>query len=339
MKLKEAAKIAEGELIGDGEVEITDVSGIQDAKKGDLTFISGERWLREINKTGASAVILKEPLDNLNKPQIIVKNPEYAFARLLSHFYIKPHPQKGISERAYISDNARIGENVSIYPNAFISEGVQIGSRTVIYPGGFVGEKSIIGEDCILYPNVTIKEGVQIGNRVIIHAGAVIGADGFGYVFENSVHNKIPQIGGVIIGDDVEIGANAAIDRATTGNTVISKGTKIDNLVQVGHNVRIGENVILVGQVGIGGSSIIGDNVILAGQVGVADHAEIESGAKVGAQSGVIGRLSKGVYIGSPAKPYKLALQSVELLYRLPEINRKIEDMQNRLESLLKGNE
>lgn len=334
MKLKEIASLIDGKIIGDEEIEITGVSGISDVKEGDITFLSGTRLLNALKKSSASAVILNEPVAGLEKPSIVVKNPQYAFAKLLSHFYVKPHQYTGIHKNAYVSDNAIIGQNVTIYPFAYIADGASIGSGTVVYPGVFIGEKSIIGENCLIYANVTIRDNVIIGSNVIIHAGAVIGSDGFGYVFEEGAHQKIPQIGGVVIEDNVEIGANVTIDRATTGKTTIGKGTKIDNLVQIGHNVQIGKNVILVSQVGIAGSSKIGDGVILGGQVGVADHAVVESGTIVGAKGGVMGEIKHGIYSGILPMPHKEWLKAMAIFGKLPELKKKIEELERKIKIL-----
>ncbi len=331
MKLKDIATIINGEIIGDGEIEINGVAGISDAKDGDITFLSGSKLLKELKNSRAAAVIVKEPFEGIEKPQLITKNPQHAFAKLLSHFYVKPHPRKGIHKNTYVSDKAVIGQNVTIYPFAYISDDVSIGSETVIYPGVFVGEASLIGENCVIHPNVTIREGVSIGSRVIIHAGSVVGSDGFGYVFEEGMHQKIPQVGGVVIEDDVEIGANVTIDRATTGNTVIGKGTKIDNLVQIGHNVNIGKNVILVAQVGIGGSSKIGAGAILGGQAGVADHAIVEAGTMVGAKGGAMGEMKKGIYSGILPMPHREWLKAMAVFAKLPELNKKIKELEDKI--------
>ncbi|HYA31295.1 MAG TPA: UDP-3-O-(3-hydroxymyristoyl)glucosamine N-acyltransferase, partial [Thermodesulfovibrionales bacterium] len=204
--------------------------------------------------------------------------------------------------------------------------------------GVFVGRDTIVGTHCLIYPNVTIREKVTLGNRVIVHAGSVIGSDGFGYVLEDGKYHKIPQVGSVVIGDDVEIGACVSIDRATTGSTVIGSGTKIDNLVQIAHNVRIGENTVIAGQVGIAGSTEIGDFAVLGGQVGVSDHARIDSGAMVGAQSGVFGHMPKGVYSGSPAIPHREWLKASALFSRLPEINRRIKELEEKMRTLERRN-
>lgn len=264
MKLKELAPLLSGEILGDPEIEITGVSGINEAKDGDITFVSAKKYIKDISKCRASCVIVKDPLSGTGITQLKVSNPYLAFAKLLEHFYIKPGKPAGTSKDAIVSDKAEVGKNVSIFPFTYIADGASIGNGTIVYPYVFIGEKTTIGEDCILHPHVTVRENVKIGKRVIIHAGTVIGSDGFGYVIEEGKHYKIPQVGGVIIEDDVEIGSNVSIDRATTGNTVIGKGTKIDNLVQIAHNVNIGNNSILAGQVGIAGSSEIGDYVILA---------------------------------------------------------------------------
>ncbi|HAK88287.1 MAG TPA: UDP-3-O-(3-hydroxymyristoyl)glucosamine N-acyltransferase [Nitrospiraceae bacterium] len=331
MKLKDIADLIGGKIIGSGDIEINGISGISEAKDGDITFLSGTKLLKELKGSGAAAVIVKEAVKDIEKPQIIVSNPLYAFARLLSHFYVKPHRYKGISEKAFVSEKAVLRENVTIYPFAHISDSATIGSGTVIYSGVFIGEDTVIGNDSVIYSNVTVREGVRIGSRVIIHAGAVIGSDGFGYVFEDGMHRKIPQVGGVIIEDDVEIGANVTIDRATTGNTIVGKGTKIDNLVQIGHNVHIGSNVILVSQVGIGGSSEIGDGVILGGQVGVADHAKLEAGTMVGAKGGAMGEMKRSIYSGILPMPHKDWLKAMAIFSKLPELKKKIKELEEKI--------
>jgi UDP-3-O-[3-hydroxymyristoyl] glucosamine N-acyltransferase len=336
MKIREIAAMVKGEVFGNEDLEIAGVSGVNEVKTGEITYITGERFLNALNAGEASAVLVTEHIAEIGKTQVVVKNPQYAFAVLLKAFHVPPHENMGISERAVVSDTAVIDENVTIHALAYISDSARIGKGSIVFPGVFIGRRSTIGEGCLIYPNVTIREGVTIGKNVIIHPGAVIGADGFGYVFENGRHNKIPQVGGVIIEDDVEIGANVTIDRATTGNSVIGKGTKIDNLVQVAHNVQIGQHSILVAQVGIGGSTVIGNGVTLAGQVGISDHAEIAAGTIVGAQAGVTGRLKKGMYLGSPARPYRETLKSLDLFQRLPELHKKIIEIERKLGSLAK---
>lgn len=334
MKLKELALMLGGEAVGDPETEIRGAAGIREVKEGEATFLANIKLLKECAGSKASCVIVRDFIPGLGKPQILAKNPLYAFARLLERFYVAPYTSVGISSAAFVSPKARIGNNVSIHSFVSISDNAVVGDDTALYPGVFVGEDTVIGKQCLIYPGVTIREKVRIGNRVIIHAGSVIGADGFGYVMEGGRHHKIPQVGGVIIGDDVEIGANVTIDRATTGDTLIGKGTKIDNLVQIAHNVRIGENSIIVSQVGIAGSTEIGNYVVLGGQVGVADHAKIDDGVMVGAQSGIKGHLAKGVYSGTFALPHREWLKASALFARLPELNKRIRELEEKIKVL-----
>ena len=337
MKLKDFADSVKGTVQGDPELEITGVAGIMDAKEGDITFVSSAKYLRQARESKASCLIVKEPIPDIVTTQLCVSNPYFAFAKALEYFYAGPAFQPGMSKMAIISDSARLGKNSSVYPFACLSDDVSIGDSTVILPGVFIGEKTRIGKHCVIHPNVVIREGVTIGDRVIIHAGTVIGSDGFGYVFEQGIHYKIPQVGGVIIEDDVEIGSNVSIDRATIGNTIIGKGTKIDNLTQIAHNVRIGQNSLIVALVGVGGSADIGDYVTIAGQVGIADHTSIESGTMIAAQSGVTGNILKGAYSGSPAIPHKNWLRSQSLFAKLPEINRRLRELEDKLNRLEKG--
>jgi UDP-3-O-[3-hydroxymyristoyl] glucosamine N-acyltransferase len=339
MKLRDFSKIVNGTIIGDPETEITGVAGIKDARKGDITFASSAKFLKDLRESEAACVIVKEPFEDIGTAQLKVQNPHYAFAKAIECFYPAGSHEPGISKMAYVSDKAKIGRDVVISSFAYVEKNVRVGDRTVILPGVFVGEGSKIGCDCIIYPNVTVREKVSLGARVIVHSGTVIGSDGFGYVFENGMHYKIPQVGGVVVEDDVEIGSNVSIDRATLGNTVISKGTKIDNLVQIAHNVKIGEKSLIISQVGIAGSSEIGSFAILAGQVGVADHAVIDSGTVITAHSGISGRVEKGTYSGYPAIPHNTWLRAQAVFAKLPEMNKKIIELQNRLNKLEKGND
>lgn len=334
MRLSQIAELFNGKIEGE-DVEIIGVKGIEDASDGDITYLISKKHLDSIKKSRASAVIVREKLEGFDKSQLIVDNPQFVFVRLLKLFYEKPQPHMGISKDSFISESCKIGRNVTVYPFCYISENVEIGDNTVIYPFTFIGRDTKIGNDCIIYSNVTIRERIEIGNRVIIHPGCVIGADGFGYIFHEGKHEKIPQIGTVIIEDDVEIGACTTIDRATTGKTIIGKGTKIDNLVQIAHNVKVGKNCILVAQAGIAGSSRLGDGCILAGQVGVADHVEIESGSVITAKSGVMpGRVEKGVFSGIPIMPHREWLKANAIFQKLPEIYKKIREIEEKIKAL-----
>jgi UDP-3-O-[3-hydroxymyristoyl] glucosamine N-acyltransferase len=336
MKLIEFSKILDGTVHGNPDIEITGVSGVKEAKEGDITFLSSPKYLKDLSASKASCVLVKDVVKDINIPQLKVSNPYFAFAKAIEYFYPQPSFAPGVSKDAYISDKADIGKNVTVFPFSYISDHVSVGDTTAIMTGVFIGENTKIGSCCILYPNVVIRENVVLGDRVIIHSGTVVGSDGFGYVFESGSHYKIPQVGGVVIGDDVEIGSNVSIDRATLGNTIISEGAKIDNLVQIAHNVKIGEKSLIIGQVGIGGSTEIGSFVTLAGQVGVADHASIESGTIVGGQSGIIGTLTKGLYTGTPAIPHMNWLRSQSLFAKLPELNKRIKELEERLNTLEK---
>ncbi len=335
MKTGEIAKLIEGELIGDPLLDIKGVSGLAGAREGDITFLASRKYLKDLRDTRASCLIVKEQVPEFAGAQIKVDDPYYAFARLLGIFYAKPLHPLGVMDGAFVSKAAALSGDVSVYPLSYISDGASIGRGTVVMPFVFIGEGVSIGEDCLLYPNVVLREGVRVGNRVIIHPGAVIGSDGFGYTFHEGGHYKIPQVGGVILEDDVEIGANVTVDRATTGDTVIGKGTKIDNLVQVGHNVKIGRGVLLVSQVAVGGSAEIGDFTAVGGQTGIADHASIEAGTMLGARSGVMpGELPKGTYSGAPVMPHTVWLKASAIMQRLPELMKKLRALEEKVEEL-----
>ncbi len=334
MKLRDIARVLDGEISGEPELDIKGVAGIEDAREGDITYVADKKSIPFAQKSPASCVLVKDFIPELKMTQLAVPDPRYAFAVLLGHFYEGPRLQAGVHDLAFVSDEASLGPEVSVGAFAYVSGGARIGARTVLYPGVFVGEGSSIGEDCLIYPNAVIREGVSVGDRVIVHAGAVIGSDGFGYVMRENKHFKIPQGGGVTIGDDVEIGACTTIDRATTGSTVIGNGTKIDNLVQIAHNVKIGENSILVSQVGIAGSTNIGSNVIIGGQAGITDHVNIADGTILAARSGVMSDLKKGVYGGAPAAPRREFMRVMSYLYKLPELNGRIKELEEKLDSI-----
>lgn len=248
-------------------------------------------------------------------------------------FFPKKKRVVGIDLTAVIGENVCIGEDVSIGAHAIIEDSAEIGARSIIYPGVFIGEGVKVGDDVIIYPNAVLYEGTILGNRVIIHAGVVLGSDGFGFATVNGKHIKIPQVGNVVIEDDVEIGANTAIDRATTGVTKVCRGTKMDNLIQVGHNVIIGEDCLVVGQVGIAGSTHIGDRVILGGQAGIAGHLKIGDGSVVMAQTGVIGNLPENSQVfGTPDRPHKEKMRIEASLSRLPELIRIVRRLEKKLE-------
>lgn len=346
-KLKELAELVGGTIIGDEEIEISSVSSIDDAKPGDITFIAHPKYLSKLETIEASAIIVSKSfnIQSSKKPLLIVDNPYLAFALILSYFSKKTFEPKGIDSNAWVSSSAQLGKDISIYPFTYIGERCKIGDRVTIYPSVYIGEDSSIGEDSIIYSNVSIYPGTVIGKRVILHSGVVVGSDGFGYIKDGKRNVKIPQVGCVVIEDDVEIGANTTIDRATLGKTIIRRGVKIDNLVQVAHNVSIGEDSIIIAQVGIAGSTKIGNNVVLAGQVGVSDHVEIGDNVKVAAKSGIAHDLEPNrEYSGAPAIPHKEFLKASMIFTKLPDMRRTLMEIERRVKKIeeiisLKGKE
>ena len=332
MKLSEIERLLGGRLHGDPETEITGAAGIEDAGPGDVTFLMKPSMLPRTAASGAACVLVKERFADLPKSQLVVADPQVAFIRLLEFFNPPARRPAGVSPGAVIGSGARIDPAAAVLPFVFVEEGASVGPGSVLYPGVFVGRGSQIGRDCTLYPNVTVREKVRIGDRVVVHSGSVIGADGFGYTMRAGVHIKIPQVGGVVIEDDVEIGACSTIDRATTGNTFIGGGTKIDNLVQIAHNVRIGPGSIIVAQAGIAGSSTLGGHVVIAGQAGVSDHVSIAEGSIVGANSGIMPgtKLERGAYAGSPVLPHRQWLKAMALTARLPELEKRLRTLERR---------
>ncbi len=338
LTLKQIAKLVAGEVVGDESVLITGVCGIKEARAGDLTFVANSKYLHLMEQTQASAVIASRDVPAGPRPIIRTDNPSLAFAKLAAVLFpaAQQHP-RGISPKAVLGKRVRLGKGVAIQPFVVIEEDVVIGDRSVIYAGSYVGRQARIGNDCLIYPNVSIRERVEMGHRVIIHSGTVIGSDGFGFATVKGVHHKIPQVGMVVIEDDVEIGANVTIDRARFGKTVVGKGTKIDNLVQIAHNVVLGSGCILVAQSGISGSTILGNNVVLAGQAGIVGHITIGDNVIVGAQAGVSKSVPANTSVwGYPAKPLAKAKRINAVLQRLPELYKTIDEMRRRIEDLEK---
>lgn len=336
--LGEIAKHVGGELVGEAGVMITGVCGIKEAQDGEITFVANNKYFSLVQTTKASAIIVPLDFPVSGKTVIRAANPSLAFAQTINLFLENEFkPLKGIHPTAIISDEAVIGKNVNIGPYAVIEANASIGDHSTIYSGCFIGQRTTIGQGCLIYSNVVIREKVTIGNKVIIHSGTVVGSDGFGFVNINGVHEKIPQVGTVIIEDNVEIGANVTVDRARFDKTFIGQGTKIDNLVQIAHNVHIGKNCLIVSQVGISGSVIIEDGVVLAGQVGVAGHLTIGEGSVVTAKSGVNKSIPpKTMVWGIPAKPHLHAKRVNAALQRLPDYVRTIHELKQRIAELEK---
>lgn len=332
MKVRDIADTVNGRVIGNPDIEISGISGINEASHGEITVLLGKKNIQQAYQTSASAIITQEELKDFSACQVVVENPHLALARTLSAFYPKATEPAGIHEQAVTGRNVRVGQNTAIYPFVYIRDNVAIGQNTVIYPHVFIGNNVTIGDGSVIHPNVTIRENISIGDNVIIHSGTVIGSDGFGYARDGRSHMKIPQVGGVIIEDDVEIGANVTVDRATIGSTVICRGTKIDNLVQIAHNVKIGRDCIVVAQAGIGGSAELSEGVILAGQAGIRDHVKIGKNSLVGAQSGIAHDIPEGqVFSGSPGIPHALWMRAQSIFAKLPDYIRRIKALERKI--------
>lgn len=335
IRLDEISRAIDGELRGGGETLIAGVSSLDEARSGDLAFVASDRFVKVARMSEATAFVVGKPIPDLPKPQIIAGNPAYAFARVVQQFFTEPYRPRGISPQAVRGTDVRIGPEASIWPLVTLGDRVTIGARATLYPGVFIGDDSTVGDDCILYPNVTVRERCVLGSRVIIHSGTVVGSDGFGYVQEGGRHHKIPQIGTVVIEDDVELGANVTVDRATFGQTAIRRGTKVDNLVQIAHNVTVGEHSILVAQVGIAGSTSLGHHVIVGGQAGLADHLKIEDGVMIAARSGVNRNLAGGQMVsGSPVMPHEVFVKAQAVIPRLPELRQHVRALEERVRAL-----
>jgi UDP-3-O-[3-hydroxymyristoyl] glucosamine N-acyltransferase len=335
MKLEKIAELVAGKLKGDGSLEISGIQSIEQAQEGQITFLSKKKFLDILNRSQVSAVLVKEAVDT-SISQVIVASPELAFARLLREFHPEPKPSPGIHERAVIGKNVKLGEHVTLSAGVCIGDDVEIEDHVHLFPGVVVGDHCRIGSHTVLHPNVTLYRDTELGSHVILHAGVVIGADGFGYTLdEKGAHYKINQIGRVVIEDHVEIGANSCVDRAAMGTTLIKRGTKIDNLVQVAHNCTVGEHSILVAQVGLAGTCTLGHHVVLAGQVGLADHVTLGDQVTLTAQSGTFRSIeSNNVYGGSPAVPLGDWKKYVTVLPKLPELARKVRDLEARLKDI-----
>ncbi len=323
-------------LEGDGAIEIRRVAGLEDAGPGDLTFFTNPKYAAELRQTRASAVILGERAEAAPAAMLRSEQPYLALARAVELFADPWRPTAGVHPLAHVGDGVVLGDGVSIGPFCSIGDGARIGSRTIVHAHSVVGRHAEIGDDCVLHAHVSVRERVRIGNRVRLQDGAVIGSDGFGFARRpDGSHHKIPQIGGVILDDDVEVGANATIDRPAVGETRIGAGTKIDNLVQIAHGVTLGRNVLLAAQVGVAGSTTIEDGVTLAGQVGVAGHLTIGTGVVATAQTGIPNSVDAGAFIsGYPAIPNRDWLKSSAVFRKLPELRKLISDLEKRVAEL-----
>jgi len=331
----EIARIVQGEVLGDGGTLLTGLSSTDVARDGDLTFAEKEPQFLAAEQGDAAAILAPPAFTSSRKVVIRVPNPRIAFAKVLPLFFPPEQHPPGTDSSARIATSAQIDPTAHIGPNCVIGERVQIGPRSVLMGGNHVRKDSRIGEDTCLFPNVVIYERTEIADRVTIHSGTVIGSDGYGYVFDAGIHRKVLQVGNVVIHSDVEIGANSAIDRGALGSTVIGEGTKIDNLVHIAHNVVIGRHCLIMGQVGFAGSTNLGDYSVVASQSGIAGHLKLGPQATVGAKSGVMRDIPpKGTVLGIPAMPDKQTKRQWIAVQQLPEMKRRLRDLEKRVEEL-----
>lgn len=333
--LSEIASFLSGDVVGDSQVMIENIRGIDEAGTGDLTFIANPKYLKNLETTTASAILVPPGTKTGKRNLIIVDDPYVSFGKVLDLFYPEDHDPPGIRADTFIEDGALVSKDAKIYPGVYIGRGAKIEQGVILYPGVTVGRHVFIGEDSILYSNVSVYRRCIIGKRVILHAGVVVGGDGFGFARPGQDNIKIPQVGIVQIDDDVEVGANTTIDRGNPGKTWIQRGVKIDNLVQVAHNVVIGENSVIVSQVGIAGSTKLGKSVIVGGQAGLVGHINIGDHVMIGAQSGVHDDVPPNQVIsGSPHLPHRQWLRVEACVAQLPEMRKTVTSLLKRLEKL-----
>lgn len=340
LTVREVAEFVHGTLIGKGDAVIRGIAGIKEAKAGDITFLANPKYSSFLDQTAASAVLVGAAVSQANgKAFIVCKNPSLAFSQVIEKFYPARNAfLKGIHPSAVLGKEVVVGRDVSIGACAVLDHNIEIGDRTVIGAGCFIGKDVKVGEDVLIYPNVTLREGTRIGNRVIIHSGTVVGSDGFGYETVDGFHHKISQVGIVVLEDDVELGANVTVDRARFGKTLIKKGTKIDNLVQVAHNVEIGEHGMIVAQVGISGTTKIGNHVTVGGQAAFVGHIEVGDNVIVAARSGVSKDVPSGAILwGSPALPIQEEKRNLAYIRRLGKLFEKVKELEQKIEELEKG--
>jgi UDP-3-O-[3-hydroxymyristoyl] glucosamine N-acyltransferase len=333
--LGELAEALQARLDGDPAQVVTGVAPLESAGPDQISFLIDARYHDAARASRAGAFLVASDAADLPAPTLRCPAPQQALIDLVGMFHPVPAPPPGVHPTAVVAPEAQVDPTASVGALTVIERGAVIGPATRLHALVYVGPGVEIGEGTIVYPHVSLRDGVRIGRRVVIHAGAVLGADGFGFVFDGRVHRKVPQVGGVLIEDDVEIGANTTIDRATFGDTIVRRGVKIDNLVQIGHNVEVGEHSLLVAQVGVSGSSRLGRGVVLAGQVGVADHVTLGDGVIAAAQSGIPSSLEAGARVwGTPARPAAQARRIVVAETRLPELLRRVRALEQRLERL-----
>ena len=333
--LEKIAEQVKGAVIGDKKSLIKGINSLDNAQEGDIAFFYDMRYKEQALATRATALVVSEAIDGFSGGQILVENPKLAYARLAALFAPPVPVFQGISRDAVVEETAVTGKEVSVYPMVYVGKNAVIGDNVILFPGVFIGDNVKVGNNSVLHANVSVARDCIIGSNVVIHAGCAIGSDGFGYVRSEEGNVKVPQLGNVRIDDDVEIGANTTIDRAAHGTTHIKKGVKIDNLVQIAHNVVIGEHSIVVALSGISGSVKVGKNVIIGGQVGIKDHITIGDWAQVGSAAGVHKSLAEGeAVLGNPEMPPRQWMETRALIRKLPEMNKRIKTLEKKLKVL-----
>jgi len=333
--LKELAEKLGGSFIGDPQTPLRGIAPLASAREGDLTFVTHSRYASFAQSTAASAILCEKEMPGVKKAYLLVPNPYLVLAKAISLFHPSPLHEPGIRAGAQVHPSSRVDPSAAIYSGVTISAGSQVGARSVLFPGVFLGDDTVVGADCLIYPNVTIRENCRIGDRVILQPGVVVGSDGFGFAKDKEKYVKIPQMGNVVIEDDVELGANVCVDRAVLGTTRIGEGTKLDNLIQVGHNVVIGRHGVIAAQTGIAGSTTVGDFTMMGGQVGLAGHLEIGDGVTLATRTGVMEDIpEKGLYWGSPSAPMAEEMKNVAAYRQLPALMKRIRQLEKAIEKL-----
>ncbi len=333
--LERLAKEIGGTVQGDGALLVTGVAPLEAAGEGDLTFVTNPRYAKLASATRAAALLCDRVIPGVAKPFLLVPNPYAALALLIALFHPAKPPSRGIQSGSFVDPKAKVHPMATIFSGATVSAGAEVGPRSVLYPGVYIGEKTVVGEDCLFYPNVTVRENCLVGNRVILQPGVVVGSDGFGFAPDGGKYVKIPQVGNVVIEDDVELGANVCVDRAVLGTTRIGKGSKLDNLIQVGHNVVIGSHTVMAALTGVSGSTQVGSHVVMGGQVGIAGHLKIGDRVTLATRTGVMEDiLEKGVYWGSPSSEMAVEMKNVAAYRQLPELIKRIRGLEKALDEL-----
>jgi UDP-3-O-[3-hydroxymyristoyl] glucosamine N-acyltransferase len=334
-KLQQLADLVGGEVNGDPDLDIFQVAPIDQAQAGDITFVANPKYLARLKDCNASAVILAPGIAAPGINLIVCANPYLAFAKILTFLQVPERPIKGTMTGSWVAESAEVDKTATVYPGCVIGDRVKVGAGTTLYPGVVIYDDVIIGEDCLLHANSVVREGCRLNNRVILQPAAIIGSDGFGFAPDGSGYYKIPQVGIVVLEDDVEIGSNSCVDRAALGVTRIRRGTKLDNLVQIGHNVEVGEDCIMVSQSGIAGSSKVGRHCTFGGQVAIAGHLQVGDNVMIGGRGGATGDVaSDQILSGLPLMPHKQWLRATMTVAKLPEMRKQMQQMEKRLEEL-----